>query len=222
MLHTICSNERLRMLPGYPGGLEALINWHSLPARAGLLRRAQSPDSRGAQLITPYVLPEMAVGHDAPNEVIDGLRQRLLDGRSSLPVKYRALFALRNVSGRDAESAIVAGEHRVIWGTFDVLQEMQVCSKLLCISCIPCLAGLKDASALFRHEVAYCLGQRQDPAAIPTLMAVLRDPTEHAMYAMWPALTALHPSMGSPVEGLIMWQPSGAGCGMKPGRRWAP
>ncbi|KAL3159871.1 hypothetical protein ABBQ38_010271 [Trebouxia sp. C0009 RCD-2024] len=43
------------------------------------------------------------------------------------------------------------------------------------------IEGLKDASALFRHEVAYCLGQRQDAAAINTLKTVLADTTEHSM-----------------------------------------
>ncbi|KAI3436262.1 hypothetical protein D9Q98_002315 [Chlorella vulgaris] len=43
------------------------------------------------------------------------------------------------------------------------------------------LEGLKDSSALFRHEVAYCLGQRQDPAAVATLKAILRDEAEHPM-----------------------------------------
>jgi deoxyhypusine monooxygenase len=43
------------------------------------------------------------------------------------------------------------------------------------------IAGLKDPSALFRHEVAYCLGQRQDAAAIQTLTTILHDTTEHPM-----------------------------------------
>lgn len=42
-------------------------------------------------------------------------------------------------------------------------------------------AGLEDESALFRHEVAFCLGQRQDPAAIQTLESILRDTAEHPM-----------------------------------------
>lgn len=42
-------------------------------------------------------------------------------------------------------------------------------------------AGLKDPSALFRHEVAYCLGQRQDPAAVSTLIDMLKDTAEHPM-----------------------------------------
>lgn len=44
-----------------------------------------------------------------------------------------------------------------------------------------CPAGLKDPSALFRHEVAYCLGQRQDPAAVATLKQILKDENEHPM-----------------------------------------
>lgn len=53
-------------------------------------------------------------------------------------------------------------------------------------------AGLKDASALFRHEVAYCLGQRQDPAAIETLKAVLADSHEHSMYITNCCCLAVH------------------------------
>jgi len=43
------------------------------------------------------------------------------------------------------------------------------------------LTGLRDQSALYRHEVAYCLGQRQDPAAVQALKAILQDTSEHGM-----------------------------------------
>eukprot|EP00884_Botryococcus_braunii_P002812 jgi/Botrbrau1/12531/Bobra.0169s0073.1 len=43
------------------------------------------------------------------------------------------------------------------------------------------LDGLSDTSALLRHEVAYCLGQRQDPGAIPALTRILADSNEHPM-----------------------------------------
>lgn len=42
-------------------------------------------------------------------------------------------------------------------------------------------AGLKDPSALFRHDVAFCLGQRQEAGAIRVLSNVLRDVSEHSM-----------------------------------------
>ena len=37
------------------------------------------------------------------------------------------------------------------------------------------LGSLEDPSALFRHEVAFALGQMQAPGAVETLKRVLRD-----------------------------------------------
>lgn len=51
------------------------------------------------------------------------------------------------------------------------------------------LVGLKDTSALYRHEVAYCLGQRQDPAAIEALKTILNDTSEHGMVRSWVCLS---------------------------------
>jgi deoxyhypusine monooxygenase len=42
-------------------------------------------------------------------------------------------------------------------------------------------AGFHDASALFRHEVAYVMGQMQHPASVPSLKTVLEDEAEHRM-----------------------------------------
>ena len=41
--------------------------------------------------------------------------------------------------------------------------------------------GFKASSALLRHELAYVLGQMQDKLAVPTLMQVLGDESEHVM-----------------------------------------
>ncbi|KAH8311406.1 hypothetical protein KR044_006137 [Drosophila immigrans] len=41
--------------------------------------------------------------------------------------------------------------------------------------------GLKDKSALFRHEVAFVLGQLQEPCSIPHLQANLEDRLENEM-----------------------------------------
>lgn len=38
-----------------------------------------------------------------------------------------------------------------------------------------------DTSALLKHELAYCLGQMQDPAANPVLVKVLENTTEEPM-----------------------------------------
>lgn len=42
-------------------------------------------------------------------------------------------------------------------------------------------AGLKCGSALFRHEVAFVLGQLQDPCSVPFLAESLKDTSENEM-----------------------------------------
>lgn len=42
-------------------------------------------------------------------------------------------------------------------------------------------AGLQCSSALFRHEIAYVLGQMQHPAAVPALCAALQHSDESPM-----------------------------------------
>ncbi|XP_008546780.1 deoxyhypusine hydroxylase [Microplitis demolitor] len=41
--------------------------------------------------------------------------------------------------------------------------------------------GFKDPSALLKHELAYCLGQMQDPLANPVLIRVLKDVNQEPM-----------------------------------------
>ncbi|NWX93918.1 DOHH hydroxylase, partial [Nothoprocta pentlandii] len=41
--------------------------------------------------------------------------------------------------------------------------------------------GFGDSSALLKHELAYCLGQMGDAAAIPALLRVLQDPRQEPM-----------------------------------------
>ena len=44
-------------------------------------------------------------------------------------------------------------------------------------------AALCDESALLRHEAAYCLGQQNQPEAVPILQRLLADASEDPMYA---------------------------------------
>lgn len=41
--------------------------------------------------------------------------------------------------------------------------------------------AFSSTSALLRHELAYVLGQMQDPLSVPTLIEVLSDSNEHVM-----------------------------------------
>jgi deoxyhypusine monooxygenase len=43
------------------------------------------------------------------------------------------------------------------------------------------VSGFKDKSALFRHEVAFVLGQMQRPVTIPGLAEILKNKSEHRM-----------------------------------------
>jgi deoxyhypusine monooxygenase len=48
-------------------------------------------------------------------------------------------------------------------------------------ACLGLCEGFSSTSALLRHEIAYVLGQMQNPVALPTLTARLKDAAEHVM-----------------------------------------
>lgn len=75
----------------------------------------------------------------------------LCDGGRGMYERYRAMFALRNRGGREAVEMLCRGMES------------------------------ERGSALFRHEVAFVLGQMQSEVAVPTLVKFLRDESEHAM-----------------------------------------
>lgn len=65
--------------------------------------------------------------------------------------------------------------------------------------------AFEDDSALLKHELAYCLGQMQDPRAIPLLTQVLRDAHQEPMVrheAGEPAAAPSPPHMAGSREGL--------------------
>lgn len=82
-------------------------------------------------------------------------RTTLLDTSLSLFERYRAMFALRNVAHGGGEGAVEA---------------------VLALA-----LGLKDKSALFRHEICFVFGELCHPASIPSMIQVLDDSNEHEM-----------------------------------------
>ena len=48
-------------------------------------------------------------------------------------------------------------------------------------ACLALCKGFSSGSALLRHEIAYVLGQMQNPTALPTLVERLSDEVEHVM-----------------------------------------
>ncbi|KAF2201735.1 deoxyhypusine hydroxylase-like protein [Delitschia confertaspora ATCC 74209] len=87
---------------------------------------------------------------------IPELEKTLLDTSLPLFQRYRAMFALRDLSSPpDLPTAV---------------------------SAIQALArGFKDPSALFRHEIAFVFGQLSHPASIPSLVETLSDTKEASM-----------------------------------------
>ena len=69
-------------------------------------------------------------------------------------------------------------------------------------SAVALLSGFQDSSALFRHEVAYVLGQMQRSVTIDGLSKVLQDEQEHRM-VRHEAAEALGAIGGAEVEVLL-------------------
>ncbi|KAH7055698.1 Deoxyhypusine hydroxylase [Macrophomina phaseolina] len=100
--------------------------------------------------------PAPPMPQEAQQPSIEELEKTLMDTKLPLFKRYRAMFALRDLaSPPDLPTAIPA---------------------------INALAkGLRDSSALFRHEVAFVFGQLCHPASIPALTETLADTNEAGM-----------------------------------------
>lgn len=93
---------------------------------------------------------------EAAEPSIPELEKTLLDTKLPLFQRYRAMFALRDLaSPPDLPTAVQA---------VDALAK-----------------GLKDPSALFRHEVAFVFGQLCHPASVPSLTECLSNQEEAGM-----------------------------------------
>jgi deoxyhypusine monooxygenase len=90
-----------------------------------------------------------------------------LSGNVPLHNRFRALFTLKALKSEEAVRIISKGE--------DYLSEPEA-GPLINIH-----AGFQDPSALLKHELAYCLGQMKDTAALPILESVLANGQEDPM-----------------------------------------
>ncbi|QSZ28717.1 hypothetical protein DSL72_003219 [Monilinia vaccinii-corymbosi] len=87
---------------------------------------------------------------------IEKLEKTLLDTKTPLFIRYRAMFGLRDLaSPPDLPTAVPA---------------------ILALA-----KGLHDPSALFRHEIAFVFGQLSHPASIPALTGSLSNLEEASM-----------------------------------------
>lgn len=85
------------------------------------------------------------------------LRKSLCSEDSPLPIRFRALFSLKHVATTADDDA----------------------TRIAAIEAIA--AGFASPSALLKHELAYCLGQTGNTAAVKPLRQVLSDLKEDPM-----------------------------------------
>lgn len=98
--------------------------------------------------------PPLAQTQDHPS--IEQLQQSLLDTKLPLFQRYRAMFALRDLSSPPDLPTAVPAVHALA-------------------------SGFTDPSALFRHEIAFVFGQLSHPASIPSLIECLSNQKEESM-----------------------------------------
>ncbi|RKF60422.1 Deoxyhypusine hydroxylase [Erysiphe neolycopersici] len=94
----------------------------------------------------------MTQGHQITPTILE-LRRSLCSESESLPKRFRALFSLKHIAKTE-----------------------------LSLPALEAIAAVfSSPSALLKHEVAYCLGQTKNTAAIPYLSAVLTNKNEDPM-----------------------------------------
>lgn len=100
--------------------------------------------------------PAPPLAQTTKQQSIPELQAALLNSKLPLFQRYRAMFALRDLSSPpDLPTAVPA---------------------------VKALAsGFSDPSALFRHEIAFVFGQLSHPASIPSLIRTLSDQREESM-----------------------------------------
>lgn len=87
---------------------------------------------------------------------VEELGETLMDAGLPLFLRYRAMFALRDLASPPDLPTAVPAVHALA-------------------------RGFADSSALFRHEVAFVFGQLAHPASIPALTAALSNLDEVSM-----------------------------------------
>ncbi|KAN0069032.1 Armadillo-type fold [Elaphomyces granulatus] len=169
---TMCRHEAAEALGalGYPESLEILKGVRDDENESDIIRETcdiaidrilwETSKERRTERLKPSDFtsvdpaPPLPLSSEEPS--IPMLESILLDTNLSLFQRYRAMFALRDLSSPpDLPTAVPA---------------VQALAR-----------GLHDKSALFRHEIAFVFGQLCHPASIPSLTATLSDLGEVGM-----------------------------------------
>jgi deoxyhypusine monooxygenase len=110
----------------------------------------------------------------------DELKAVLLDLSKPIAQRMRSIFYLRSLGGDDSVETLCAGAsvNRRSVGPRVVLISARIevtnfPDKLACFG--PAALRNKAGTCLFRHEIAYVLGQMQAKSAVQALLEVLKD-----------------------------------------------
>ena len=95
----------------------------------------------------------MAIHEDS---TVAALRETLCSESAPLAKRFRALFSLKHLASQPSNPQVIPAIHAIA-------------------------AAFESPSALLKHELAYCLGQTRNDAAIPSLTKVLEDKQEDPM-----------------------------------------
>ena len=115
------------------------------------------PDSKIVPLSTSNKGSGNLLSKSTEPDPIAPLRAALVSEATPLAVRFRALFSLKHHASEQPPTLYTLPAIHAI------------------------AAGLSSPSALLKHELAYCLGQTSNLAAVPFLRTVLEDRGEDAM-----------------------------------------
>ncbi|KAH7411158.1 armadillo-type protein [Cadophora sp. MPI-SDFR-AT-0126] len=124
----------------------------SFTARKDFVVHYASLYTRGTGKIYPAMAPSATSPPPTSDPTILALRKTLCSETEPLARRFRALFSLKHLASQSSLPAIQA-----------------------------IAAAFASPSALLKHELAYCLGQTKDLAAVPYLRTVLEDKDEDPM-----------------------------------------
>lgn len=107
--------------------------------------------------MAPSAVDPVEQQQSAPDATVLALRKTLTSESAALASRFRALFSLKHLAAQNPPTAQTVPAIEAI------------------------AAAFSSPSALLKHELAYCLGQSRNEAAVPYLRTVLDDRAEDAM-----------------------------------------
>ena len=156
LLHTLNPTSQARL----PAKEFSISLHHNLSSMAPTAITPDFPTYPDSKIILPPTLnkdPSNLPSESTEPDLIAPLRAALVSEATPLAVRFRALFSLKHYASEQPPTLYTIPAIHAI------------------------AAALSSPSALLKHELAYCLGQAGNLAAVPFLRTVLENGLEDAM-----------------------------------------